>query len=78
MVGILEEIFPILSQLTNEVENTSFHYIHKSDSFFFFRRNSVNSVSWSKQLTAGEDGSSTLWEVLNDILKDKSHFWLHV
>jgi hypothetical protein len=64
MVGILEEIFPILSQLTNEVENTSFHYIHKSDSFFF-RRNSV---------TAGEDGSSTLWEVLNDVLKDKSHF----
>jgi len=51
MVGILEEIFPILSQWTNEVENASFLYIHKSDSFFFWR-NSVNSISWSKQLTA--------------------------
>ena len=36
MVGILEEIFLILSQLTNEVENVSFRYIHKSDSLFYF------------------------------------------
>ena len=76
MVGILEEIFPILSQLTNEVENASFHYIHKSDSLLFPTK-SVNTVSWSKQLTAGADGSSTLWEVFNVLLKDKSHFWLH-
>jgi len=35
MVGILEEIFPILSQLIDEVENASFLHVHKSDSLFF-------------------------------------------
>jgi hypothetical protein len=25
----------------------------------------------------GEVGSSTQWDVLNDLLKDKSYFWLH-
>jgi hypothetical protein len=25
----------------------------------------------------GEAGSSTQWGVLNDLLKDESHFWLH-
>jgi len=44
MVGILEEIFPILSQLTNEVENASFLYIHKSDSPFFLTKLSEPSI----------------------------------
>jgi hypothetical protein len=73
MVGDLEEIFPIILQLTNEVENASFRYIHKSDSLIFSTKLSEPSIVIPAS-AVGEAGSSTQWGVLNDLLKDESHF----
>jgi hypothetical protein len=73
MVGNLEEIFPVLLQLTNEVENASFRYIHKSDSLIFSTKLSELCILIPTS-AVGEVGSSTQWDVLNDLLKDKSYF----
>jgi hypothetical protein len=73
MVGNLEEIFPIVLQLTNEVENASFRYIHKSESLIFSTKPSEPSILIPAS-AVGEAGSSTQWGVLNDLLKGKSHF----
>jgi hypothetical protein len=73
MADNLEEIFPITLQLTNEVENSSFRYIHKSESLIFSTKLSEPSILIPAS-AVGEAGSSTRWGVLNDLLKGKSHF----